>query len=222
MSTSHSRTAADLREHPRVFVHDHPLLHHKLAQLRVPSTATPEFRARLSEVAGLMVWAATRDLPTRVIDIETPLEATVARVLAEPVTVVPVLRAGLGMSEGVMHVMPEARIGHLGMARNEETLEPHTYLERLPTDISAGPVLLIDPMLATGGSAIAAAKVLRRAGARSLRFVGLVGAPEGVNALLDADPDIDVHLAAIDRQLDERGYILPGLGDAGDRAFGTL
>ena len=169
-----------------------------------------------------MVWAATRDLPTRVIDIETPLEPTVARVLAEPVTVVPVLRAGLGMSEGVMHVMPEARIGHLGMARDEETLEPHAYLERLPADIGDGPVLLVDPMLATGGSAIAAARVLRRAGASSLRFVGLVGAPEGVTALLEADPEIDVHLAAIDRQLDERGYILPGLGDAGDRAFGTL
>ena len=187
-----------------------------------PTTETPAFRARLGEVAGLMVWAATRDLPTRVIDIETPLEPTVARVLAEPVTVVPVLRAGLGMSEGVMHVMPEARIGHLGMARDEETLEPHAYLERLPADIGDGPVLLVDPMLATGGSAIAAARVLRRAGASSLRFVGLVGAPEGVTALLEADPEIDVHLAAIDRQLDERGYILPGLGDAGDRAFGTL
>ncbi len=208
--------------HPRVFMHDHPLLHHKMAALRDPSTSSPEFRARLGEVAGLMVWAATRDLPTRVIDMHTPLEPVRARVLAEPVTVVPVLRAGLGMSDGVLRVMPEARVGHLGMARDEETLQPRTYLKRLPNDLGAGPVLLIDPMLATGGSAIAAARVLREAGARSLRFVGLVGAPEGIQALLDSDPDIDIHLATIDRQLNEHGYILPGLGDAGDRAFGTV
>ena len=205
-----------------MFVHDHPLLHHKLAVLRDPDTDTPTFRARLGEVAGLMVWAATRDLPTHEVALRTPLEATRGRTLSCPVTVVPVLRAGLGMSEGVMNVMPEARIGHLGMARDEETLQPRTYLKRLPDDLDAGPVLLVDPMLATGGSAIAAARVLRAQGATSLRFVGLVGAPEGVTALLEADPEITIHLATVDRQLDERGYILPGLGDAGDRAFGTV
>jgi len=211
-----------LARHPRVFVHDHPLLHHKLSVLRTPETDSPTFRARLGEVAGLMVWAATRDLPTREVEVRTPLETTTGRVLASPVTVVPVLRAGLGMSEGVMHVFPEARIGHLGMARDEETLQPRTYLKRLPEDLHAGPVLLVDPMLATGGSAAAAVKVLRDAGAESLRFVGLVGAPEGVRALLEADRYITIHLAAIDRQLDHRGFILPGLGDAGDRAFGTV
>jgi uracil phosphoribosyltransferase len=202
-------------------VHDHPLLHHKLASLRRPETDTPNFRARLGEVAGLMVWAATRDLPTRAVEVRTPLETTMGHELACPVTVVPVLRAGLGMSEGVLHVMPEARIGHLGMARDEETLQPRTYLRRLPADLDAGPVFLVDPMLATGGSAVAAARVLRKAGARSLRFVGLVAAPAGVVRLLESDPDITVHLATIDRQLDARGFILPGLGDAGDRAFGT-
>ena len=213
--------AADLREHPRVFVHDHPLLHHKLAQLRVPSTATPQFRARLQEVAGLMVWAATRDLPTRVIEIETPLEATVARVLAEPVTVVPVLRAGLGMSEGVVHVMPEARIGHLGMARNEETLEPHTYLERLPSDIGAGPVLLVDPMLATGGSASHALTLLKEKGATGIKLMCLIAAPEGLERIAQDHPDTEVVVAAIDERLNDHGYIVPGLGDAGDRIYGT-
>jgi uracil phosphoribosyltransferase len=168
-----------------------------------------------------MVWAATRDLPTRAVEVRTPLETTMGHELACPVTVVPVLRAGLGMSEGVLHVMPEARIGHLGMARDEETLQPRTYLRRLPADLDAGPVFLVDPMLATGGSAVAAARVLRKAGAGSLRFVGLVAAPAGVVRLLESDPDITVHLATIDRQLDARGFILPGLGDAGDRAFGT-
>ncbi len=221
MSTATS-DAAGLADHPRVFVHDHPLLHHKLAVLRSPDTDSPTFRARLSEVAGLMVWAATRDLPTKEVEVQTPLERTTGKILDCPVTVVPVLRAGLGMSEGVLHVMPEARVGHLGMARDEHTLEPTTYLKRLPTDLAAGPVLLIDPMLATGGSAVAAVEVLRAAGAEHLRFVGLVAAPEGVRRLLEADPEITVHLATIDRQLDERGFIVPGLGDAGDRTFGTV
>jgi len=208
--------------HPRVVVHDHPLLHHKLAALRDPHTSTPAFRALLGEVASLMVWSATVDLPTREVAVTTPLERTTGRVLDGPITVVPVLRAGLGMSEGVIRVLREARVGHLGMARDETTLEPITYLERLPPDLHAGPVLLVDPMLATGGSAVAAAQVLRRAGARDLRFMGLVGAPEGVQHLLDSDPEITIHLAALDRQLDERGFILPGLGDAGDRTFGTV
>lgn len=212
----------DLAAHPRLFVHDHPLLHHKLAQLRHPDTSPPDFRARLGEVAALMVWAATRDLPLKPQPMHTPLEPTTAQVLAHPVTVVPILRAGLAMSAGVLQVMPEARVGHLGMARDEETLQPTTYLKRLPTDLGAGPVLLVDPMLATGGSAIASAAVLRAEGASFLRFVGLVAAPEGARALLEADPDIDVHVAILDRQLDHRGFILPGLGDAGDRAFGTL
>lgn len=198
------------------------MLHHKLAILRNPDTPSSAFRARLAEVATLMAWAATRDLPTVEVQVPTPLEVTTGRVLAGPLTVVPVLRAGLGMSDGILRVLPEARVGHLGMARNEETLEPQTYLERLPSDLHAGPVLLVDPMLATGGSAAASVEVLRRAGARDLRFVGLVGAPEGVQRLLDADPDLTIHLATLDRQLDERGYILPGLGDAGDRTFGTV
>ncbi len=206
----------------RLVVHDHPLLHHKLARLRDPRTGSPEFRALLKQVAALMTFEATRGWPTREVSVETPLERTVGRVLDGPVTVVPVLRAGLAMAEGVLSVMPEARVGHLGMARDEETLLPTTYLRRLPADLGAGPVLAVDPMLATGGSAAATVAALRAAGARDLRFLCLVAAPEGVERLLSSDPLVRVHLAVLDRELNAHGYILPGLGDAGDRAFGTL
>lgn len=208
-------------EFPNVIVFDHPLIQHKLTHLRDRVTSHRPFRALLYQIAGMMVFEATRSVPTRPIEIETPMEVTVGRRLSAKITVVPVLRAGLGMAEGILEMMPEARVGHLGIFRDERTLEPHAYLKRLPRDLDAGPVLLVDPMLATAGSALAAIQMLREAGAQDLRFVCLVAAPEGIRRVSSAHPDITIYTAAIDRCLNEKGYILPGLGDAGDRLYGT-
>lgn len=204
-----------------IIIFDHPLIQHKLTYLRDRTTSHRPFRALTAQIAGLMVFEATRTLPTRVIDVETPLERTTGRRLAAKVTVVPVLRAGLGMAEGVLEVMPEARVGHLGIYRDERTLEPIAYLQRLPKDLDAGPCLLVDPMLATGGSALAAIRILRDAGVRDLRMLCLVASPEGIARLTGEHPDLTIYTAAIDRCLDPRGYILPGLGDAGDRLYET-
>lgn len=206
---------------PNLAVFDHPLIQHKLSYIRDAQTGYRPFRALLAQIAGLMVFEVTRGFPTREITITTPMEATTGLRLAQVITIVPVLRAGLGMAEGILEVMPEARVGHLGMARNEETLEPVVYLNKLPADLDAGPVLLVDPMLATGGSACEAITILRAHGARDLRMVCLVASPEGVRRMLDEHPDVRVYTAALDRQLNEVGYILPGLGDAGDRMYGT-
>lgn len=209
------------QQFPNVIIFDHPLIQHKLAFLRDISTSHRPFRALLYQIAGLMVFEATRHFPTREIQVQTPMERTLGRRLAGLVTVVPVLRAGLGMAEGVLEVMPEARVGHLGIVRDESTLQPTTYLKRLPRDLNAGPCLLVDPMLATGGSAAAAIRILREAGATDLRMICLVAAPEGIRRVTEADPSLIIYAAAIDRELNERGYILPGLGDAGDRLYGT-
>lgn len=206
---------------PNLAVFDHPLIQHKLGFIRDAETGFRPFRALLAQIAGLMVFEVTRGFPTRPVPITTPMEPTTGRRLAQVVTIVPVLRAGLGMAEGILEVMPEARVGHLGMARNEQTLEPVVYLNKLPTDLDAGPVLVVDPMLATGGSACEAISILRDRGARDLRLVCLVASPEGVQRMLDEHPDVRVYTAALDRQIDTRGYILPGLGDAGDRMYGT-
>jgi uracil phosphoribosyltransferase len=206
---------------PQVTVFDHPLIQHKLSYLRDRETSHRPFRALMYQMAGLMVYEATRTLPTKAVEVATPLEATTGRRLAARVTVVPVLRAGLGMAEGVLEMMPEARVGHLGLARDEETLQPVTYLQKLPRDVNAGPCVLVDPMLATGGSALAALRILREAGVRDLRMLCIVAAPEGVTRLHAELPDVPIYAAAIDRRLNERGYILPGLGDAGDRLYGT-
>ena len=206
---------------PGVIIFNHPLIQHKLAYLRDDSTSHRPFRALVYQIAGLMVFEATRTFPTRPVEVQTPLEVTTGRRLAAKITVVPVLRAGLGMAEGVLDMMPEARVGHLGLARDERTLEPVVYLQRLPGDLDAGPVILVDPMLATGGSALAAIRLLREAGARDLRMLCLVAAPEGIRRLRAAEPDLTIYTAAIDRCLNERGYIVPGLGDAGDRLYGT-
>lgn len=206
---------------PNVIIFDHPLIQHKLAFLRDITTSHRPFRALLYQIAGLMVFEATRHFPTREIQVQTPMERTLGRRLAGLVTVVPVLRAGLGMAEGVLEVMPEARVGHLGIVRDESTLQPTTYLKRLPRDLDAGPCLLVDPMLATGGSAATAIRILRDAGATDLRMICLVAAPEGIRRVTEADPGLIIYAAAIDRELNERGYILPGLGDAGDRLYGT-
>jgi uracil phosphoribosyltransferase len=204
-----------------VIVIDHPVIQTKLTELRDKSTDHRKFRELLNEVAGLMVYEVTRDWPTKQRPIQTPLEPMTGRVLARQVTLVPILRAGLGMADGVLKLLPEARMGHLGVYRDEKTLEPISYYQKLPPDIAATEVLLIDPMLATGGSGSAAVSFLKKAGVASMKFVCLVAAPEGIEALHRLHGDVPIYCAAIDRQLNEKGYILPGLGDAGDRIFGT-
>lgn len=207
--------------HPNLIVFDHPLIAHKLSQIRDATTSHRPFRALVSQVAGLMVYEVTRTFPTEAVDVQTPMAIAPCRRINSVITVVPVLRAGLGMTHGVLELMPEARVGHLGLVRDEATLEPRVYLKRLPKDLDAGPVILVDPMLATGGSSAAAVRLLRDAGAKDLRMVCLVAAPEGVRRLASAEPGITIYTAALDECLDSRGYIMPGLGDAGDRLYGT-
>ncbi len=208
-------------KHPNLVVLDHPLIQHKLTIVRDSTTSQSYFRALLNQIAGLMVFEVTRAFPTEPVKVRTPLEETGGTRINRKITVVPVLRAGLGMAEGVLAVMPEARVGHIGVVRDERTLQPVQYLSRLPRDIGAGPVIVIDPMLATGGSASKAIAMLREAGARDLSMICLVAAPEGVGRLAKDHPGVTVYAAAFDRGLNEHGYILPGLGDAGDRLYGT-
>ena len=204
-----------------VHVIDHPVIQTKLTELRDFRTEQRKFRDLLDEVAGLMVYEVTRDWPTTPRPVQTPLERTTGAVLARQVTLVPILRAGLGMADGVLRLLPEARLGHLGVQRDERTLEPHSYYRKLPPDVADTEVLVIDPMLATGGSAVSAVSVLKGAGVSAMKFVCLVAAPEGITTLHRAHPEVPVYCAAIDRELNDKGYILPGLGDAGDRLFGT-
>jgi uracil phosphoribosyltransferase len=199
----------------------HPVIQTKLTALRDYSADHRRFRSLLDEIASLMVYEVTRDFPTQPKIVQTPLEKTTGHVLARQVTLVPILRAGLGMAEGVLRLLPEARLGHLGVYRDEKTLEPVSYYQKLPPDISATEVLLIDPMLATGGSASTAVAFLKKAGVTSMKFVCLVAAPEGIQAFHQHHPEVPIYAAAVDRQLNDKGYILPGLGDAGDRIFGT-
>lgn len=206
---------------PNVIVIDHPVVQTKLTELRDFSADHRKFRALLDEIASLMVYEVTRDWPTKQRPVQTPMERTTGRVLARQVTLVPILRAGLGMADGVLRLLPDARLGHLGVYRDETTLEPISYYQKLPPDIAATEVLLIDPMLATGGSGSAAISYLKKAGVSSMKFVCLVAAPEGIEAMHRQHPEVPIYCAAIDRQLNEKGYILPGLGDAGDRTFGT-
>ena len=204
-----------------VHVIDHPLVQHKLSLMRNKEVSTNSFRRLLNELSMLMTYEVTRDWPTQAKPVQTPLERMTGRVLARQVTLVPILRAGLGMADGVLKLLPDARMGHLGVYRNEGTLEPVSYYQKLPPDIASTEVLLIDPMLATGGSGSAAVSVLKKAGVGSMKFVCLVAAPEGIQTLHAQHPEVPIYCAAIDRQLNDRGYILPGLGDAGDRIFGT-
>src|SRR6478672_4651686 len=206
---------------PNVIVLDHPVIQTKLTELRDTATEPRKFRALLNEIASLMVYEVTRNWPTEPRPIRTPLEKMTGHALAKPITLVPILRAGLGMADGVLRLLPDARLGHLGVRRDEETLQPIAYYQKLPPDIADTEVLVIDPMLATGGSGAAAVSFLKKAGVSSMRFVCLVAAPEGIQALHAQHPEIPIYTAAIDRQLNEKGYILPGLGDAGDRIFGT-
>ena len=200
---------------------DHPVIQTKLTELRDYATEHRKFRALLNEIASLMVYEVTRDWPTTARPIQTPMERMTGQVLARKVTLVPILRAGLGMAEGVLHLLPDARMGHLGVYRDEKTLEPVSYYQKLPPDIADTEVLLIDPMLATGGSGSAAISFLKKANVTSMKFVCLVAAPEGIQALHQQHPEVPIYCAAIDRELNAKGYILPGLGDAGDRIFGT-
>ena len=208
-------------EHPNLHVLEHPLIQDKLARIRDRQTKAGHFRSLVAEVAGLMVFQASRDLPIRAEDIETPLETVRAFRLAAPVTIVPILRAGMGLADGVMSLMPEASVGHIGLYRDEASLDPVSYYIKLPEDVDKGPVFLVDPMLATGGSAAAAVNVLREHGCEDVRMICLVAAPEGVRAMEAADDRVLIYTAALDRELNDLGYILPGLGDAGDRMFGT-
>jgi uracil phosphoribosyltransferase len=205
----------------RVIVVDHPVLADRLAVMRADATPHGEFRQALFEASAILAVEAARELPLTEVTVQTPLESTIGHRLPAEITVVPVLRAGLGMVEGFLRLLPNARVGHLGMQRDEEELTPRDYYERLPAQLPDAYVYLLDPMLATGGSAVLALDRLRKRGAVRLALICLVAAPEGLAALAVAHPDVTVWTAAIDRQLDERGYIRPGLGDAGDRVFGT-
>lgn len=200
----------------------HPLIQHKLSILRRATTATKDFRELVDEIAMLMGYEVSRDLPLEDVEIETPVTTTVQKQLAgKKLAIVPILRAGIGMVDGLLSLVPAAKVGHIGMYRDEETLEPVEYLVKLPEDIDQRQIFLVDPMLATGGSAILAVDSLKKRGATNIRFVCLVAAPEGVEKLQAAHPDVDIYTASLDEKLNEHGYIVPGLGDAGDRLFGT-
>lgn len=199
----------------------HPLLTHKLTHLRRKETDTKEFRETLGEIAGLMAYEITRDLPLKNITIETPLEECNTQELAIDVVLVPVLRAGLGMVDGISNLIPSARIGHIGMYRDHITLEPMTYYSKFPDNLSEAIVMVLDPMLATGGSASDSIRILKEHGAKTIKLVCVVGAPEGIERIRGDHPDVQIYLAGLDEKLNGNGYIVPGLGDAGDRLFGT-
>jgi uracil phosphoribosyltransferase len=206
----------------KLVVVDHPLVQHKLGLLRDQSTPTQVFRQLVDEVTLLLTYEATKDLATEEVEIETPLERTsVQRISGKKVAVCPILRAGIGMLDGVLSLISGARVGFIGLYRNEETLEPVEYYVKLPQDIAERDVVLLDPMLATGNSTAAAVATVKNAGAESIRLIAIIAAPEGIQRLHAEHPDVTIVVAAIDRELNERGYIVPGLGDAGDRLFGT-
>ena len=203
-------------------VMDHPLLQHKLTKLRDKTTGVKEFREIVSEMAGLMCYEATRRLPLEPIEIETPLcPATVCRIAGKTLAIVPILRAGLGMVDGIQSLIPSVKVGHLGLYRDPNTLEPVEYYCKLPPDIAEREVILLDPMLATGGSAAAAVKVIKGYGCKRIKLMSILAAPEGIARVHADHPDVEIYVAAVDEGLNDHGYIVPGLGDAGDRIFGT-
>ena len=205
-----------------VHVLDHPLIQHKLAILRDKNTGTKEFRALVSEISGLMCYEATRNLPTEEVLVETPICAAKCRMLSgKKLAIVPVLRAGLGMVDAMVDLIPSAKIGHIGLYRDPETHKPVEYYCKLPEDIGSRVTFLVDPMLATGGSAVAAIDFLKARGCRSIVMMNIIGCPEGVKAVQEAHPDVEIYMAACDEKLNDHAYIVPGLGDAGDRIFGT-
>ncbi|PSL40625.1 uracil phosphoribosyltransferase [Planomicrobium soli] len=206
----------------KVYVFDHPLIQHKLTYIRDKSTGTKEFRELVDEIATLMAFEITRDLPLKEIEVETPVQVATSRVLAgKKLGIVPILRAGIGMVDGILKLIPAAKVGHIGLYRDPETLQPVEYYLKLPSDVQEREFIVVDPMLATGGSAIEAVHSLKKRGATKIRFMCIIAAPEGVEAFQEAHPDVDVYIAALDEKLNDHGYIVPGLGDAGDRLFGT-
>lgn len=205
-----------------VFVLDHPLIQHKITHIRKTETGTKDFRELVDEVAGLMAYEITRDLPLTEVEVETPVAKTEAKVLSgKKIGIVPILRAGLGMVDGVLRHIPTAKVGHVGLYRDPKTLMPVEYYFKMPNDISERELIVVDPMLATGGSAADAIQSLKKRGAKKIKLMCLIAAPEGVDHIQKEHPDVDIYLAGIDEKLDEKGYIVPGLGDAGDRLFGT-
>ncbi len=216
-------TATRHPQFPNLIVFDHPLLAHKITLLRRTDTPKKVFKELIDEISTLMAYEVTADLPSEACEVETPLERTAGtHVHGARITLIPILRAGLGMVEGVMRLLPTMRVGHIGLERAHDTLEPSDYYFKIPPDPEKGHFIVTDPMLATGGSASAAITFLKRSGAKSIRLMCIVAAPEGVAKLASDHPDVPVYSAVLDRELDENGYILPGLGDAGDRLFGTL
>lgn len=207
----------------KVNIINHPLIQHKLTLMRRKETGSKDFRQLLDEISMLMAYEVTRDFPTKDIEIETPIAKCNAKVLAgKKVAIVPILRAGLGMVNGIINLIPVAKIGHIGMYRDEKTLEPVEYFYKMPKDISERLLLVVDPMLATGGSAVAAVDMLKKRGAKSLIFMCLISAPEGIKLFNEKHPDVPIYTACVDDHLNEHGYIVPGIGDAGDRIFGTI
>ena len=205
-----------------VHVLDHPLIQHKLAILRNKDTGVKEFRELVNEISGLMCYEATRNLPTEEVEVETPLTTAKCRMLAgKKLAIVPILRAGLGMVDAMVDLIPSAKIGHIGLYRDPETHQPVEYYCKLPEDVGNRVVFVVDPMLATGGSAIAAIQFLKQHGCRNIIMMNVIGCPEGVKAVQEAHPDVEMYVAAVDEKLNEHAYIIPGLGDAGDRIFGT-
>ena len=205
----------------KLVVFNHPLIHHKLSLIRDEQTGTKDFSETVEEIGMLMAYEVTRDFPVEECQTKTPCGIAKTFKVSKPVVIVPILRAGLGMVDGIRNLIPTAKVGHLGLYRDEKTLEPHEYYVKFPPTIKEALVLLVDPMLATGGSVVHALNVLKKAGAKDIRYVGLVGAPEGVKNVQTNHPDIDIYLASLDEKLNENGYIVPGLGDCGDRLFGT-
>jgi len=205
-----------------VYVLDHPLIQHKLAVLRSKNTSVKEFRELISEISGLMCYEATRNLPTMEVEVETPITTAKCRMLAgKKLAIVPILRAGLGMVDAMVDLIPSAKIGHIGLYRDPETHEPVEYYCKLPEDVGNRQVFVVDPMLATGGSAVAAIDFLKKHGCRSITMMNIIGCPEGIKRVTEAHPDVDIYMAACDEKLNDHAYIIPGLGDAGDRIFGT-
>ena len=206
----------------KVVVFDHPLIQHKLSIMRDKNTGCKEFRELLDEIAMLMVYEVTRDLPTEEVEVETPICTAKTRMLAgKPIGIIPILRAGLGMVDGILSLIPNAKVGHIGLYRDPETLNPVEYYCKLPEDAEHRELIVLDPMLATGGSASAAISFIKQRGCNNIRLVNLIAAPEGIERVRAEHPDVDIYVAALDEKLNEHGYIVPGLGDAGDRLFGT-
>ena len=206
----------------KVVVMDHPLIQHKIGYIRRTDTGTKDFRETIAEIANLICYEATRDLKLKDVEIETPIcKTTVKELAGKKLAVVPILRAGLGMVDGVLQLVPAAKVGHIGLYRDPETLEPVEYYCKLPADCAQREVFVVDPMLATGGSSVAAIKLLKARGCKNIHFMCIIAAPEGVERMKKEHPDVDIYIGSLDEKLNEHGYIVPGLGDAGDRIFGT-